>query len=102
MKQFLIKYRRTNGSPDDWHREIATFIAGIDADPALAGKVGYRCMKARDGEDYFHIATVHDDSGRVALQERAFFKHYTEATRTVSGGTVEVLPLETIAETAAP
>ncbi len=80
---------------------IARFIAGIDSDPALAGKVGYRCMKARDAEDYFHIATVHDDSGRVALQERAFFKHYTEATKTVSGGTLEVLPLETIAETAA-
>jgi hypothetical protein len=27
-------------------------------------------MKARDGKDYFHIATVHDDSGRVALQDR--------------------------------
>jgi len=34
------------------------------------------------------------------LQERAFFKHYTEATRVVSGGSVEVVPLETIAETA--
>ena len=100
MKQFLIKYRHTNGSTEDWHREIGTFIAEIDSDPALKGKVGYRCLKARDGEDYFHIATVHDDSGRVALQERAFFKHYTEATRTVSGGTLEVLPLETIAETA--
>jgi hypothetical protein len=101
MKQFLIKYRRTNGSTEDWHGEIAKFIAGIDADPALTGKVGYRCMKARDGEDYFHIATVHDDSGRVALQERAFFKHYTEATKSVSGGSLEVLPLETIAETVA-
>ena len=102
MKQFLIKYRRTNGSAEDWHREIGMFIAAIDSDPALKGKVGYRCLKARDGKDYFHIATVHDDLGRVALQERAFFKHYTEATRTVSGGTLEVLPLETIAETAAP
>ena len=73
----------------------------LDGDPELKGKVGYRCLKARDGEDYFHIATVHDDSGRVALQERAFFKHYTEATKIVSGGTLEVLPLETIAETAA-
>ena len=100
MKQFLIRYRRTEGSTEDWHREIGKFISAIDADPALKGKIGYRCLKARDGEDYFHIATVHDDSGRVALQERAFFKHYTEATKIVSGGTLEVLPLETIAETA--
>jgi hypothetical protein len=34
MKQFLIKYRRTNGSTEDWHREIGTFIAAIDSDPA--------------------------------------------------------------------
>ena len=39
MKQFLIKYRRTNGSTEDWHREIGTFIAAIDSDPALKGKV---------------------------------------------------------------
>ena len=100
MKQFLIKYRHTEGTTADWHREIGKFIAAIDADPALTGKVGYRCMKARDGADYFHIATVHDDAGRVALQDRPFFKHYTEQTRRISGGTVEVTPLETVAQTA--
>ena len=100
MKQFLIKYRHTNGTAEDWHKEIAKFIAGIDGDPALTGKVGYRCMKGRDSADYYHIATVFDDAGRVALQERPFFKHYTEQTRSISGGTVEVVPLEMIAETA--
>ena len=100
MKQFLIKYRHTNGTAEDWHKEIAAFIAGIEGDPAIKGKVGYRCMKARDGKDYFHIATVHDDSGRLALQDRPWFKAYTEKTRTISGGTVEVVPLETIAATA--
>ena len=69
-------------------------------DPSLKGKVGYRCMKGRDSADYYHIATVFDDSGRIALQERPFFKHYTEKTRAISGGTVEVVPLEMIAETA--
>jgi hypothetical protein len=34
-----------------------------------------------------------------ALQERDFFKHYTDATETVSGGGVDMLPLEIIAET---
>jgi hypothetical protein len=99
MKQFLIRYRRTEGSPEDWHREIAAFIAAIDSDPALAGKIGYRCLKVRDGADYFHIATVHDDAGRVALQDREFFKHYTQATRTIAGGVVDVTPIETVAET---
>ena len=90
----------TTGTTEDWHREIASFIAALDGDPAIKGKISYRCMKGRDGADYYHLATVFDDTARVALQERAFFKHYTEATRTVSGGTLEVLPLETIAETA--
>jgi hypothetical protein len=101
MKQFLIRYRRTEGSPEDWHREIDKFIAAIDSDPALKGKIGYRCLKVRDGVDYFHIATVHDDAGRVALQDRDFFKHYTQATRQIAGGVVDVTPIETVAETVA-
>ena len=101
MKHFLIKYRHTTGTTEDWHREIASFIAALDGDPALKGKIGYRCMKGRDGADYSHLATVFDDTARIALQERAFFKHYTEATRVVSGDSVEVVPLEMIAETAA-
>ena len=100
MKQFLIRYRHQTGSKDDWHREIGRFIAAIDSDPALKGKIGYRCMKARDGADYFHIATVHDESGQAALQTKDWFKSYQQATRTVSGGTVEVVPLETVAATA--
>ncbi len=99
MKQFLIRYRHQNGSKDDWHKEIAAFIAGIEGDPAIKGKVGYRCLKARDGQDYFHIATVRDDAGRLALQDRPWFKQYTERTRAISGGTVEVVPLEVVAET---
>ena len=101
MKQFLIKYRHTTGTMEDWHREIASFIASLDADPALKGKIGYRCMKGRDGAEYYHLATVFDEGARLALQERAFFKHYTEATRTAAGGSVEVLPLDMIAETTA-
>ena len=63
MKQFLIKYRHTTGTVEDWHREIASFIASLDGDPALKGKIGYRCMKGRDGADYYHLATVFDEGG---------------------------------------
>jgi hypothetical protein len=34
------------------------------------------------------------------LQQRDFFKHYTERTRQVAGGEVTVTPIELIAETA--
>ena len=39
MKQFLIKYRHTTGTTEDWHREIASFIASLGGDPALKGKI---------------------------------------------------------------
>jgi quinol monooxygenase YgiN len=102
MKHFLIRYRFEQGSRDDWHQEIARFIAALNADAELAGKISYRAMKIRDDDtSYVHLASAVDDAAVKALGERAFFKHYTEQTELVSGGSVEVLPLEIIAETAA-
>src|SRR5271155_1152745 len=99
MKQFLIKYRLQNVTPEAWHREVADFIAALDSDPALQGKISYRCMKSRDGSDYFHLATVVDDEAAKALQTRAFFTSYKEKTSRAGGGSLEVLPLELVAET---
>jgi hypothetical protein len=98
MKQFMIKYRRKNGSESDWHQDIARFIAALDDDPGLKG-ITYRCMKVRGGDDYFHFATAADDDAVKALQSRDFFKRYTEQTKHTGGGEVEVLPLEIVAET---
>lgn len=99
MKHFLIKYRFKNGTKEDWHREIARFISALDNVPALKGKISYRCMKARDGADYYHLAGAADEQAIKALQSQDFFAGYTEKTKLVAGGEVEVLPLETIAET---
>jgi len=100
MKRFLIKYRLRNGQEETWRQDIARFIAALDAEPALAGKITYRAMKNRDGADYYHLATAVDDEAVKALGRSEFFKAYTELTRSVSGGEVEVLPLEVIGETA--
>ena len=97
MKHFLIKYRLQNGSQDAWHQDITEFISALDGDPALQGKISYRCMKS--GSDYYHLATAMDDQAIKALQARAFFSRYTEKTELVAGGAVDVLPLEIIAET---
>ena len=78
MKYFLIKYRFQNGSQDAWHRDIAEFIAALDRDPALQGKISYRCMKGRDGSDYYHLAAAADEQAIKALQAREFFSRYTE------------------------
>jgi hypothetical protein len=100
MKHFMIKYQFANGTAPEWHREIATFIAAIDNDPELKGKIAYRVMKNRDDASYFHLATTADDQAVKTLQSRDFFKHYTEKTRQVAGGEVTVTPIEVIAETA--
>ena len=102
MKHFLIKYRLSNKSEEAWRKDIARFVAALEADPALAGKISYCATKRRDGADYYHLATAVDDDAVKALGESEFFKTYSELTRSVSGGELEVLPLEVIAQTAAP
>jgi len=99
MKHFLIKYRFKDGSPEEWRRHIAAFIAHLDNDPALKGKISYRCMKQRDGADYYHLASTSDDEAAAALQGKEFFKLYSAETRRVAGGELSVLPLEILGET---
>ena len=100
MKSFLIRYRFANGTEPEWHQAIARFISALDDDPDLQGKISYRCMKVRDDQAYYHLATAADDQVIKVLQQREYFKRYTEATTHVAGGDVVVSPLEIIAETA--
>jgi hypothetical protein len=102
MKHFMIKYRFANGTTEAWHREIARFIAALDNDPELRGRIVYRCLRNRDDSSYWHLASAADEAAVKTLQARDFFKHYTEKTRQVAeGGDVVVTPIEWIAETAA-
>src|SRR5260221_6130042 len=96
----MIKYQFANGPSEEWHREIGRFIAALDNDPELKGKITYRFMKNRDDTSYYHLAAAADDHAIKTLQARDFFKHYTEKTRQVAGGDVVVTPIELIAETA--
>jgi hypothetical protein len=100
MKHFMIRYTRKLGTEEDWHRDIAEFIAALDGDPDLKGEISYRCMKMRDDNNYYHLAAAADEQAVKALQSKDFFKHYTEKTRAVAGGEVTVTPMEIIAETA--
>ena len=101
MKYSMIKYQFTNGTAEEWHREIDRFIAALNSDPELRGRISYRCLKNRDDSGYFQLASAADDAAVKALQQRDFFKHYTEKTRQVAaGGEVTVTPIDLIAETA--
>src|SRR5258708_25212235 len=77
----MITYRFANGSTEAWHGETARFIAALDNDPELKGRIVYRCLKQRDDASYFHLASAADDEAVKTLQQRDFFKHYTEKTR---------------------
>ena len=100
MKYSMIRYQFANGTPAEWHAEIDRFIAALNSDPDLKGRISYRCMKSRDDSSYFHLAAVADEQAVKTLQSRDFFKRYTERVRQVAGGEVTVTPVELIAETA--
>ena len=56
MKQFLIKYRHTNGTTEDWHREIGRFIAAIQAEEAENRRaVGKRLQVGRNESEAARI-----------------------------------------------
>jgi hypothetical protein len=99
MKYFLIKYSFMTGSEEEWHREIARFVAALDSEPVLKGKISYRSTKHKGRTDYYHLASAADEQAVKALDERDFFARFKEQIKIASGGTVEVLPLEIIAET---
>ncbi|MGZ3325127.1 MAG: hypothetical protein ACXU9C_29670 [Xanthobacteraceae bacterium] len=102
MKHFMIRYQFVNGTTEEWHREVGRFIAALDSDPELKGKISYRVMKNCDDSSYFHLAAAADEPAVKTLQGRDFFKHYTEKTRQVAGGgEVTVTPIELIGQTAA-
>jgi hypothetical protein len=100
MKRSIIRYEFANGSEAEWHADIARFIAELDNDPIIAGRIAYRVTRLRNEPIYTHLTAATDDDAIKALQASAFFKKYQEATRRVAkDGKVEVSPIEVIAET---
>ena len=100
MKHSMIRYEFANGSEAEWHAEIARFIAELDHDPIIAGRIAYRVTRVRNGTAYTHLTAATDDDAVKALQGSAFFKRYQEATRRVAkDGKVDVTGIEVIAET---
>jgi hypothetical protein len=99
MPHFLIRYRRRKVAAEAWHQDVARFIAALDDDPELSGKISYRCMRIGDGDEYLHSAAAADEQAVKTLQSRDFFKRYSERTREIADGAVEVVKTEIVAET---
>jgi hypothetical protein len=99
MNRSIIKYQFKEGAREAWHQRVAEFIAALDNDPDLKGRVSYRCLKERNGDGYYHLATAVDDAAVKALQAKPFFREYQAETRRVGGGEVQVEGLDLVAET---
>ncbi len=99
MKHFLISYRLSTGPESRWHEEIERFIAALQSDPELGGRISYRCFKSAVGPEYYHLAKPVDENAARLLGERDFFSRYTDLMDVASAGSVTVLPLESIAQT---
>jgi hypothetical protein len=95
----MIRYQFKVGPQEAWHQQVSEFIAALDSDPDLKGKIAYRCLKERNGSGYYHLASAVDDAAVAALQSKEFFRRYQAETKRVGGGEVQVLGLELIAET---
>jgi hypothetical protein len=102
VKYFLITYRLKDGAEDRRHRDIDAFIAALDSDPELGGKVSYLTMKRGGSQDYLHVAAAADEAAVKLLGSREFFSRYTDQTEATAEGEVEVTPLEIVAETSSP
>lgn len=98
MKHVLIKYQFKEGSKEEWHADVARFVKAIDEDPELRGKITYRALKT-EGDEYYHLATAVDQAAADLLGDREYFARYTGRTGEVSRGTVQVVPLELVAQT---
>jgi hypothetical protein len=99
MNQSIISYTFKGGDRDAWHREVAAFIGQLNTDSYLKGRIAYRCLREKNGDRYFHLATAVDSEAVKALQSKPFFRAYQEATRRAGGGEVDVIGLESVAET---
>ena len=99
MKHFLIKYERTITPIEAWHKQITEFIAALDTDPELKGRVSYRALKHANGADYYHLASTADPEAGQLLQSKDFFKRYTQLTSDAAGQPVHAISLEVIGET---
>jgi hypothetical protein len=100
MKRFVIKYTHhpESGPLEEWHKRVREFISALDGDAELMGRITYRCMKVKDSGDHYHLVEAEDDVPNL-LAQREWFKAYTAETKRVAGGEIEVMSMETIAET---
>ena len=98
MLYSFIRYT-TQGPSEEWEREVNAFIAAIDGDPSLRGRISYRCFKEKDGVSFYHAAAAVDDAAVADLKEKPFFKPYSTKLRAVAKSGPEFTQMQLVGGT---
>ena len=90
-----------DGEEAAWEQATSNFIAAIDQDPELAGRLHYRVNRAREGGRRVHWGWWDDPEIVPILQSRDYFKEFTARVREMAGRTLTTIPLTRRGQTAA-
>jgi hypothetical protein len=77
-----------SGDEAAWKKATSDFIAAIDSDKEIAGRLHYRVNKARDGNRRVHWGWWDSPETVAKMQSRDYFKTFSAKVREMAGGTL--------------
>ncbi len=89
-----------SGDEAVWQKTIADFIAAIDTDAEVAGRLHYRVNKAREGNRRVHWGWWDKPETVAKMQSRDYFKTFSAKLREMAGDTLTTIPVTRHGETA--
>ena len=88
------------GDEAAWERTTSRFIAAIDKDKELAGRLHYRVNRAKEGSRRVHWGWWESPDIVPILQSRDYFKEFTARVREMGGDSLTTIPLTRHGQTA--
>ncbi len=75
-----------DGDEDEWRAACETFVAAINTDQRLRGRLTYQVNRAAEGPRRVHIGRWDGPETVAHLQQQDFFKTFAGAIGRFSGG----------------
>ena len=85
MRTITIWYKY-HGPEENWRKVVGDFIAAIDGDPEIAGKLTYQVTIADDGETRIHWGRWDSQETLRVMQSRDYFKAFAQRVKEFAGG----------------
>ena len=98
MRSITISYK-FGGPEGEWRKMVGDFIAAIDGDPEVAGKITYQVATADDRETRIHWGRWDNQDTLRTMQSRDYFKTFAERLRELTGGQQNVMASDVILKT---